>query len=52
MAISIIFTTYTRNGLKNCGEKEPLHYAKLVLKKRQVFQVLKRLWRKSLTKPF
>ena len=52
MAISIIFTTYTRNGLKYRIVNKLLYYAKLVLKKRQVFQVLKRLWCKSLRKPF
>ena len=52
MTISIIFTTYTKNGLKKfyCGQ---IKYAKLVLKKkRQVFKVLKIVWCKSLTKPF
>ena len=33
MALSIIFTTYTKNGLKNCSLNKPLYYSKLVLKK-------------------
>ena len=55
MAISIIFTRYTRNGLKYRIINKLLYYAKLVLKKsfrKKVFQVLKRLWWKSLRKPF
>ena len=38
--------------LKNCSVNHPLYYAKLALKKRQVFELLKRLWRKTLIKPF
>ena len=37
MALSIIFITYTRNCLKDCSVNKPLYYAKLVLKKKQVF---------------
>ena len=33
MTHSIVFTTYTRNGLKKCGVNKPLYYSKLVLKK-------------------
>ena len=33
MVLSIIFTTYTRNGLKNCNLNKTLYYSKLVLKK-------------------
>ena len=33
MVLSIVFTTYTRNGLKTCNLNKPLYYSKLVLKK-------------------
>ena len=41
MALSIIFTTYTSLVFKNSSERKPLYYAKIILKKGQVFKCWK-----------